>query len=79
MDGIYSGKEKKMKLEELLKLLPGTMLQVGLEFRGRLEKLEHLIQTDIVDLWRVYFKDGDPVVSVDASIREIKKIEEEKD
>ena len=75
MDGIYSGKEM-MELEKLLKLPTGTELQVGLEFRGKLEKLEHVIWTPDVDIWRVYFQNGDPVVSVDASRREIKLVEE---
>ena len=53
------------------------MLQVGLEFKGKLQKLEHVIWTPNVDIWRVYFMDGEPVISIDASIREIRLVEEE--
>ena len=76
MDGIYNGLET-MELEKLLKLPTGTMLQVGLEFKGKLQKLEHVIWTPNVDIWRVYFMDGEPVISIDASIREIRLVEEE--
>lgn len=65
-----------MELEQLLRLPTGTELQVGLEFRGKLEKLEHVVWTPEVDIWRVYFQNGDPVVCVDASIREIKLAED---
>ena len=60
----------------MLLLKPGDLIRVGLDFSGKFEKIEHLIKTDLVDLWRVYFLDGDPVVSVDASLREVVKIEE---
>lgn len=76
MDGIYNGLET-MELEKLLKLPTGTMLQVGLGFKGKLQKLEHVIWTPDVDIWRVYFMDGEPVISIDASIREIRLVEEE--
>lgn len=78
MDGICNGLEI-MKLEQLLKLRPGTKLQVGLNFKGRLEKLEHVIWTEEADIWRVYFTDGDPVDSVDTVIEDIRLIEENSD
>lgn len=35
-----------------------------------------MIWTPDVDIWRVYFQNGDPVVSIDVSRREIKLVEE---
>lgn len=75
MGGIYSGKEKMTK-EEIQEIKYGTQVQVGLDFKGLVWKVEHIIETSEIDIWRVWFINQDPVVSVDASRNDIIVVEE---
>ena len=54
----------------------GSLVQVDLDFKGRVKKIEHLIEASMGDVWRVWFYGETPVVSVDASSYQIKLIEE---
>lgn len=60
-----------MTKEEILQLQPGVKLQVG-SFRGTLDRVEHLIEAVMGDVWRVYFVNNDPVDSVDSCSFDIK-------
>ena len=61
----------------MLLLKRGDLIRVGLNFSGKFEKIEHVIKTDITDIWRVYFVNGDPVVSVDSDLRQVERINED--
>jgi len=47
-----------------------------LDFKGLVWKIEHIIETPEIDIWRVWFINQNPVVSVDASRNDITVIEE---
>ena len=49
---------------------------MGLDFKGLVWKVEHIIETSEIDIWRVWFINQDPVVSVDASRNDIIVVEE---
>ena len=68
-----------MTKKDLLDLKPGTLIKItGVDtFIGRLERIEHVIETDIADIYRVYFKDADPVICVEVSRIKIQRLEEE--
>lgn len=74
MDGIYSGREKMTK-KELQEIKYGTPVQAGLDFKGLVWKVEHIIETPETDLWRVWFINQEPVVSVDMDARKIIEID----
>lgn len=70
-----------MTVEELLLLQPGERIRLGgiNTFEGRYLKAEHIIDTDITFIWRVYFMDEDPVVCVDTDIRRIETLDGKND
>lgn len=60
-----------------MEIKSGSLVQVGLDYRGRVKKIEHLIEASMGDVWRVWFYGETPVVSVDVSSYQIKLIEED--
>lgn len=64
-----------MTKKELQEIKYGTPVQAGLDFKGLVWKVEHIIETPEIDLWRVWFINQDPVVSVDISAGKIKEID----
>lgn len=46
-----------------------------MDFKGKLKRIDHVIEVDMGDIWRVWFEDGDPVINCDCTTVDIKVIE----
>jgi hypothetical protein len=76
MGGIYNGREK-MTREEIQDLKYGTPVQVGLDFKGLVWKVELVVKATMGEIWRVWFIDQYPVRTIEANISQIKIIEDD--